>query len=97
MYTVSKRMEVAGSHHLKLDYESKCQNIHGHNWIITCHFASEELNHNGMVIDFTNVKKQIHGKLDHQNINALVEFNPTTEKFQGRDILVFLLDYLVAT
>ena len=28
MYTVSKRLEVSASHQLKLDYPSKCQNLH---------------------------------------------------------------------
>ena len=35
MYTVIKRMEVSAAHSLKLSYRSKCENLHGHNWIIT--------------------------------------------------------------
>ena len=57
MFTVTKRLEVSASHQLKLDYPSKCQNLHGHNWIITVHARSEELDHNGMVIDFTIIKE----------------------------------------
>lgn len=79
MYYVSKRMEIAGAHNLKLDYESKCSNIHGHNWIVTVHCKSKELNCNGMVIDFTHIKRQIHDKLDHKYINDAVDFNPTAE------------------
>ena len=45
MFTVTKRLEVSASHQLKLDYPSKCQNLHGHNWIITVHARSEELDH----------------------------------------------------
>ena len=41
MYTVSKRMEIAGAHQLRLPYESKCENLHGHNWIITVHCKSD--------------------------------------------------------
>ena len=40
MFTVTKRLEVSASHQLKLDYPSKCQNLHGHNWIITVHTSS---------------------------------------------------------
>lgn len=72
-------MEIAGSHKLNLDYESKCQNLHGHNWIVTVHLKGEVLNHNGMLIDFTHIKKQIHDVLDHQHINDIVEVNPTAE------------------
>lgn len=72
-------MEIAGSHKLNLDYESKCQNLHGHNWIVTVYLKGETLNHNGMLMDFTHIKKQIHDVLDHQHINDIVEVNPTAE------------------
>ncbi len=79
MYYISKRMEIAGAHKLELDYESKCQNLHGHNWIVTVYCKAKKLNHNGMVEDFTLIKKRVHDKLDHQNINNVVDFNPTAE------------------
>jgi len=79
MYKIIKRMEIAGSHKLELDYESKCRNTHGHNWIIYIHCKAEELNHNGMLIDFTHLKQQIHDRLDHQHINKVVNVNPTAE------------------
>lgn len=79
MYYVSKRMEIAGSHRLNLDYESPCTNLHGHNWIVTVYCKAEELNHNGMVVDFALVKKSIHGLMDHGNLNEIFKFNPTAE------------------
>ncbi len=62
-----------------LDYESKCSNLHGHNWIITLYCRAKELNQNGMVVDFTEIKRNIKGKLDHQNLNDVLPFNPTAE------------------
>jgi len=79
MYYIKKRLEISASHKLKLDYESKCQNIHGHNWIIIVYCKSETLNQNGMIIDFSEIKKKIHKKLDHQNLNKVLNFNPTAE------------------
>lgn len=79
MYYVSKRMEIAGAHNLKLNYESKCSNLHGHNWIIIVYCKSKELDANGMVIDFKHIKDKISNKLDHQYINDIVDFNPTAE------------------
>lgn len=79
MFIVKKQMEIAGSHKLNLSYESKCQNLHGHNWGITIWCKSEELNDDGMVIDFTHIKKRVHDKLDHQNLNEIFDFNPTAE------------------
>ena len=80
MYYVSKRMEIAGSHHLSLPYESPCSRIHGHNWIITVYCKSDRLTDYGMIVDFAKVKRGIHGFLDHGNINELLpNMNPTAE------------------
>jgi 6-pyruvoyltetrahydropterin/6-carboxytetrahydropterin synthase len=79
MYYVEKRLEVSGAHSLTLDYESKCSNLHGHNWIIKIYMKSEELDENGMVMDFTHIKKLISDKLDHKNLNEEFDFNPTAE------------------
>jgi|SRR5574344_1913136 6-pyruvoyltetrahydropterin/6-carboxytetrahydropterin synthase len=79
IYSVSKKMEVAGCHQLSLDYESKCTRLHGHNWNITVYLASTQLDRNGMVCDFTHIKHRIHDYLDHGNFNELLDFNPTAE------------------
>lgn len=80
MYYVSKRMEIAGAHQLALDYPSKCINLHGHNWIVTVHCRAKVLDRNGMVADFTLIKKYVHDKLDHQFINDILPgINPTAE------------------
>ncbi len=79
-YSISKRMEIAGAHQLSLGYESKCKNIHGHNWIVTVYCAANKLNQYGMVFDFKHVKEMIHDKLDHQFINEVIPgINPTAE------------------
>lgn len=79
MYTVIKRMEVSAAHFLKLSYSSKCENLHGHNWIITVHCRSEKLNSDGMVVDFTHIKEVVMGNLDHKCINDVLPCNPTAE------------------
>lgn len=79
MYYVTKRLEIAGSHFLDLSYPSKCENLHGHNWIITIYCRSRHLNRDGMVVDFKHIKDKIHGYLDHGNFNELLPFNPTAE------------------
>ena len=79
MYYVTKRIEISGSHSLTLDYESKCSNLHGHNWIITVMCRSRELNANGMVVDFSKIKEEVERYLDHKNFNDVLPFNPTAE------------------
>lgn len=80
MYYVSKRMEIAGAHNLELPYESKCENMHGHNWIVTVFCKADKLTEYGMIVDFKKVKETIHDKLDHQYINLVISgMNPTAE------------------
>ena len=79
MYKAIKRIEISAAHRLTLDYESKCTNLHGHNWIIDVYLKSETLNQNGMVMDFTLIKEKIQNKFDHKVINDVVDFNPTAE------------------
>ena len=79
MYYVRKTLEISAAHRLKLSYESKCSTLHGHNWIITVECRSRELNADGMVVDFTKVKRDIMETLDHKVINDVLPFNPTAE------------------
>ncbi|MCQ2224532.1 MAG: 6-carboxytetrahydropterin synthase QueD [Paludibacteraceae bacterium] len=80
MYYISKRFEISAAHKLKLSYASKCENLHGHNWIVTVHCKAKELNADGMIVDFSHIKKAIKGKLDHQVLNdVLGDLNPTAE------------------
>ncbi|MBO7626125.1 MAG: 6-carboxytetrahydropterin synthase, partial [Paludibacteraceae bacterium] len=64
MYTIRKRIEISAAHSLKTTYESQCNKLHGHNWIITISCRSKELNENGMVEDFTAIKSMLHRTLD---------------------------------
>ena len=79
MYFVKKRFEISAAHRLELSYESKCSNVHGHNWIITVECRSKELNKEGMVTDFTHIKQMVMEKLDHSVINDVLDMNPTAE------------------
>lgn len=79
MYYITKKLEIAGAHNLNLSYESKCANIHGHNWNVVIYCKAKELNADGMVVDFKHIKNKIHGYLDHGYLNDLLPFNPTAE------------------
>lgn len=84
MYRITKRMEIAGAHQLRLNYDSKCENLHGHNWIINvvCEVDNESDLTNGMVVDFTHIKRAVQDKFDHKYLNDIAPFdeiNPTAE------------------
>ena len=79
MYEIKKTFEISAAHKLDLNYESKCTELHGHNWIITVYLRSNELNEAGMIMDFTEIKRKISDKLDHKILNDVIPINPTAE------------------
>ena len=79
MYYVEKRIEISAAHNLMLSYESKCENLHGHNWIIVVYCKARELNKDGMVTDFTHIKKVVKETFDHKYINDVLDVNPSAE------------------
>ena len=76
-WTLRKRIEIAGAHSLRLNYDSPCKNVHGHNWIVIVECEAESLDQNGMVIDFKNISGIVN-QLDHQNLNEFM-VQPTAE------------------
>lgn len=79
MYFVKKTFEISAAHRLDLPYCSKCTNLHGHNWLITVECRCKQLNANGMVTDFSEIKRLVSDKLDHTVLNDVFDFNPTAE------------------
>lgn len=77
MFRLIKKIEIAGAHTLNLNYDSPCQKLHGHNWVISIYCKAEKLNSNGMIIDFKEIKNIVN-RLDHGYINDHIE-QPTAE------------------
>lgn len=69
------------AHLLKLPYNSKCKNLHGHSWKVDVKVSSIGLTEYGMVMDFSILKgivKNVLEIFDHHFINDIVE-QPTSE------------------
>lgn len=78
MYTLKLEHHFSSAHQLTHAYDNKCNDsIHGHNWKVIVEISVEELV-NGMVVDFTKIK-EIIDRLDHKNLNVVVDFEPTAE------------------
>jgi len=77
MFYLEKAIEISAAHRLELDYESKCQGLHGHNFQVTIFCKSKTLDKNGMVIDFETIKDKVN-VLDHCYLNPLIP-QPTSE------------------
>jgi 6-pyruvoyltetrahydropterin/6-carboxytetrahydropterin synthase len=83
MYKIRKEFHFSASHILNhLPEDHPCSRLHGHNYIITCEFASKELNDVGFVIDYRAlepIKKFIDDNFDHRHLNDHMARNPTAE------------------
>ena len=79
MYYVSKRFEIAAAHSVTTENHTKCEALHGHNYIVIVHCKSETLDADGMVTDFTVIKRNITSRIDHRNLNEVLPFSPTAE------------------
>ncbi|MBO6115014.1 MAG: 6-carboxytetrahydropterin synthase QueD [Lachnospiraceae bacterium] len=74
MYTLKTRSGFDSAHFLK-GYDGKCSNIHGHHWSVEIIVGSDKLSDDiqtrGMVVDFSELKKDLRditGELDHSLI-----------------------------
>jgi 6-pyruvoyltetrahydropterin/6-carboxytetrahydropterin synthase len=83
-YVVSKEQDFAAAHFLR-QYHGKCEQLHGHNYIVRVHVGCDELDAEGMVVDFCrlrDVMREVLGRFDHQLLNDIAPFdalNPTLE------------------
>ncbi|HHX31423.1 MAG TPA: 6-carboxytetrahydropterin synthase QueD [Bacteroidales bacterium] len=76
MYKISKEFAFSAAHSLfGLSDDHPCSRLHGHNYVVTVHLCAEELNHQGFVRDYNElkiVKEYIDNKLDHRNLNDIM-------------------------
>jgi len=84
MFEVNVESNFSAAHRLR-GYKGRCENMHGHNWKVKAVVGSQNLDKQGMVMDFTILKKamnKILTRLDHKVLNDLEYFkkvNPTSE------------------
>lgn len=84
MFEVSITKTFSAAHSLK-EIGGRCEGLHGHNYRVQVVVASEDLNNEGLVMDFRLIKKITEGaldNLDHKHLNDLTCFhgrNPSAE------------------
>lgn len=76
MYKISKEFSFSAAHSLfGLPDDHPCSRLHGHNYVVTVHLRAKELNPQGFVRDYNElrmVKSYIDGILDHRNLNDIL-------------------------
>ena len=84
MYQISIEMHFDAAHYLR-DYQGKCENLHGHRYVVVAKVKASKLNEIGLAFDFTLLKKrlgEILSRLDHTCLNDVppfVKINPSAE------------------
>ena len=77
MFEVMVEKHFAAAHHL-LNYKGKCENPHGHNYVVQVFAESDTLDKANIAYDFTSLKKdlgEIVDDLDHIDLNEFPDFN----------------------
>lgn len=84
MFEIFVEHSFAAGHALR-NYKGKCENVHGHNYKVQVGMEGPQLDANGLLFDFAELKKRLRATseyLDHQFINDLKPFdelNPSAE------------------
>jgi len=84
MYELKTITQFGAAHQLR-DTGGKCENLHGHNWKIETCVKGQELDKNGLLVDFKDIKEAVEkiiDGLDHKFLNELEYFkdiNPSSE------------------
>jgi 6-pyruvoyltetrahydropterin/6-carboxytetrahydropterin synthase len=76
MYELKITDQFAAAHQLR-GIEGGCENLHGHNWKIEVTVAGSKLGHDGLLIDFRQIKRETKNmldELDHKFLNDLKMF-----------------------
>jgi 6-pyruvoyltetrahydropterin/6-carboxytetrahydropterin synthase len=85
MYEVTIRKSFSAAHLLR-EIGGKCEELHGHNFIVEVSAAADALNDEGLLIDFRLLKRwtdEILDELDPKYLNELNCFkgmNPSSER-----------------
>ena len=82
MYTVTTEQSFDSAHFLA-GYKGKCKNIHGHRWRVLIKVGSEQLEDDGMVVDFKKLKrdlKEMAEYFDHCFIIEKDSLKPGTQQ-----------------
>lgn len=84
MYIVSVQAHYDSAHFLR-SYKGKCEQLHGHRYVVEAALTTEELGEGGIAFDFVDVKRalrELADELDHNNLNDLppfTEIEPSAE------------------
>lgn len=99
MYKIRTTFSFEAAHHLTLNYDSPCSRLHGHSYKCSVTLRSPELDDNGMIVDFKQLKQLIkiviEDKLDHRNLDEIFLKNNATAEYMAKWICERINEALV--
>lgn len=81
-FELNKDMNFSSAHFIPNEKAGKCSFTHGHTYFVNLTIVGNSLDEMGMLVNFSDLKKIVHGKYDHQLLNDFPEFEnkaPSTE------------------
>jgi 6-pyruvoyltetrahydropterin/6-carboxytetrahydropterin synthase len=93
MYRVTREIEFCYGHRL-LNYAGKCRHLHGHNGKAVITLEGPDLDGCGMLVDFTEIKRQVQHWIDENLDHTLLlcRDDPVLEVLQELGERVFVMD-----
>lgn len=85
MFQIRKKFKFEAAHILDSSFSKCCQKFHGHSYIVEVFFQSEELNEDGMVIDFGELKGYVQPLIDNWDHVLILSGNADARIFAGMD------------
>ncbi|MBB6671987.1 6-carboxytetrahydropterin synthase QueD [Cohnella nanjingensis] len=68
-YELNKDLQFAAAHYVPADAAGKCSRMHGHTYFVNVTIAGDELNAEGFLVNFAEIKQLIHDRFDHSVLN----------------------------
>lgn len=93
MYKVTKEIPFCYGHRL-LNYHGKCQHLHGHNARAIITLKAEQLDHLGMVYDFSEFGKKIKEWIDNEIDHTLLlhHEDPIVDTLMKHNEKIYIMD-----
>lgn len=95
MITCVRRIQFCSGHRV-MNHESKCRNIHGHNYVVYFHAVAPDLDSIGRVIDFSVLKDRLGSWVDHNWDHAFIVNHQDEELIRALGLVEHQKDIFIA-
>ncbi|QHW34265.1 6-carboxytetrahydropterin synthase QueD [Paenibacillus rhizovicinus] len=87
-YELNKDLHFAAAHFIPSSLAGKCQDLHGHTYVVNVTVCGDALDESGFLVNFASIKELIHKRYDHTSLNEHEEFSGAdSERFPTTEVL----------